>query len=417
MHKIAFIWYNFSKLIGRYIAMGKDKVVLAYSGGLDTSVAIKWLMQKYSLDVITLTVDIGQGIDLEEIKKKAENLGVEKAYIIDLKEEFVNDYIVPAIKSNAMYEGVYPLATALSRPLIAKYLVKVAKENGAKYVAHGCTGKGNDQVRIDLGVKALAPDLEIIAPVREWNFSREEEIDYAIENNIPIPVSRKSPFSIDENLWGRSIEGGILEDPWQEPPEEIYQWTKLKKEEPSYIEITFEEGIPVELNGERKSLLQIIENLNEIVGSYGIGRIDHIENRLVGIKSREIYEAPSAIVIIKAHEALEDMVLPRELAHFKKMLEGKYAELVYYGLWFDPFREAIQAFMDKTQERVTGKVKIKLMPWSFSVVGRMSPYSLYDHGLATYDKGSTFSTESAVGFIKLFGLQNYLYALRGNQND
>ncbi|ACK43059.1 MULTISPECIES: argininosuccinate synthase [Dictyoglomus] len=396
--------------------MEREKVVLAYSGGLDTSVAIKWLMQKYSLDVITLTVDIGQGIDLNEIKNKAENLGVEKAYVLDLREEFIKDYIIPAIKSNAMYERVYPLATALSRPLIAKYLVKVAKENGAKYVAHGCTGKGNDQVRIDLGVKALAPDLEIIAPVREWNFSREEEIEYAIENNIPIPVSRKNPYSIDENLWGRSIEGGILEDPWQEPPEDIYLWTKLENKEPSYIEITFEKGIPVKLNGVEKDLVGLIEELNKIAGSYGIGRIDHIENRLVGIKSREIYEAPAALVIIKAHEALEDLVLPRELAHFKRMLEDKYAELVYYGLWFDPFREALQAFMDKTQERVTGKVKIKLIPWSFSIVGRDSPYSLYDHSLATYDKGSTFSTESAVGFIKLFGLQNYLYALKGGKN-
>lgn len=397
--------------------MKKDRVVLAYSGGLDTSVAIKWLMQKYSLDVITLTVDIGQGINLDEIKNKAENLGVERAYVLDLKEEFVKDYIIPAIKSNAMYERVYPLATALSRPLIAKYLVKIAKENGAKYVAHGCTGKGNDQVRIDLGVKALAPDLEIIAPVREWNFSREEEIEYALENNIPIPVSRKSPYSIDENLWGRSIEGGILEDPWQEPPEDIYLWTRFENREPSYIEITFERGIPIELNGVRKDVVEIIEELNKIAGSYGIGRIDHIENRLVGIKSREIYEAPAAIVIIRAHEALEDMVLPRELAHYKKMLEDKYAELVYYGLWFDPFREALQAFMDKTQDRVTGKVKIKLLPWNFSIVGRESPYSLYDHGLATYDKGSTFSTESAVGFIKLFGLQNYLYALKGGNND
>lgn len=396
--------------------MEREKVVLAYSGGLDTSVAIKWLMQKYSLNVITLTVDIGQGIDLNEIKNKAENLGVEKAYVLDLREEFVKDYIIPAIKSNAMYERVYPLATALSRPLIAKYLVKVAKENGAKYVAHGCTGKGNDQVRIDLGVKALAPDLEIIAPVREWNFSREEEIEYAIENNIPVPVSRKNPYSIDENLWGRSIEGGILEDPWQEPPEDIYLWTKLENKEPSYIEITFEKGIPVKLNGVEKDLVGLIEELNKIAGSYGIGRIDHIENRLVGIKSREIYEAPAAVVIIKAHEALEDLVLPRELAHFKRMLEDKYAELVYYGLWFDPFREALQAFMDKTQERVTGKVKIKLIPWNFSIVGRESPYSLYDHGLATYDKGSTFSTESAVGFIKLFGLQNYLYALKGGNN-
>ncbi|HPP16478.1 MAG TPA: argininosuccinate synthase [Dictyoglomaceae bacterium] len=390
-----------------------EKVVLAYSGGLDTSVAIKWLMQKYSLSVITLTVDIGQGINLNEIKKKAEDLGVEKAYVLDLKDEFVKDYVSPAIKANAMYERAYPLATALSRPLIAKYLAKIAKENGAKYVAHGCTGKGNDQVRIDLGVKAIAPDLEIIAPVREWNFSREEEMEYAVENDIPIPVSKKNPFSIDENLWGKSIEGGILEDPWQEPPEEIFELTKLKKEEPSYIELSFEEGVLVELNGIRKSTVKIIEELNSIVGAYGIGRIDHIENRLVGIKSREIYEAPAAVLIIKAHEAIESLVFPRELLHFKRTLEDKYVELVYYGLWFDPLREAIQAFMDKTQERVTGKVRVKLQPWNFFIVGRESPYSLYDHDLATYDKGSTFSTESAIGFIKLFGLPNYLYAKKG----
>ncbi len=390
-----------------------EKVVLAYSGGLDTSVAIKWLMQKYSLSVITLTVDIGQGINLNEVKKKAEDLGVEKAYVLDLKDEFVKNYVIPAIKANAMYERVYPLATALSRPLIAKYLAKIAKENGAKYVAHGCTGKGNDQVRIDLGVKAIAPDLEIIAPVREWNFSREEEMEYAVENDIPIPVSKKNPFSIDENLWGKSIEGGILEDPWQEPPEEIFELTKLKKEEPSYIELSFEEGVPVALNGIKKSPVEIIEELNSTVGAYGIGRIDHIENRLVGIKSREIYEAPAAVLIIKAHEAIESLVFPRELLHFKRTLEDKYVELVYYGLWFDPLREAIQAFMDKTQERVTGKVRIKLQPWNFSIVGRESPYSLYDHGLATYDKGSTFSTESAIGFIQLFGLPNYLYAKKG----
>ncbi|HOL39570.1 MAG: argininosuccinate synthase [Dictyoglomaceae bacterium] len=390
-----------------------EKAVLAYSGGLDTSVAIKWLMQKYSLSVITLTVDIGQGINLNEIKKKAEDLGVEKAYVLDLKDEFVKDYVSPAIKANAMYERAYPLATALSRPLIAKYLAKIAKENGAKYVAHGCTGKGNDQVRIDLGVKAIAPDLEIIAPVREWNFSREEEMEYAVENDIPIPVSKKNPFSIDENLWGKSIEGGILEDPWQEPPEEIFELTKLKKEEPSYIELSFEEGVLVELNGIRKSTVKIIEELNSIVGAYGIGRIDHIENRLVGIKSREIYEAPAAVLIIKAHEAIESLVFPRELLHFKRTLEDKYVELVYYGLWFDPLREAIQAFMDKTQERVTGKVRVKLQPWNFFIVGRESPYSLYDHDLATYDKGSTFSTESAIGFIKLFGLPNYLYAKKG----
>ncbi|PNV79031.1 MAG: argininosuccinate synthase [Dictyoglomus turgidum] len=388
-----------------------EKVVLAYSGGLDTSVAIKWLNQKYGMEVITLTVDVGQRVNLNEVKEKAEKLGVKKAYVWDLKEEFVNEYILPALKANALYEGAYPLSTALSRPLIAKYLVKVARENNAKYVAHGCTGKGNDQVRFDIAVKSLAPDLEVIAPVREWNFTREEEIEYAKENNIPIPVTKENPYSIDENLWGRSIEGGILEDPWIEPPEDVFVWTKIKPNLPvRYMEISFEEGIPVELDGERMSPLKIIESINKIAGEYGIGRIDHIENRLVGIKTREVYEAPSALILIKAHEAIESLVHHRELTHFKKIIEEKYSQLIYSGLWFDPLREAIQSFVEKTQERVTGKVRVKLNYGSFTIVGKYSPYSLYDYDLATYDRKSSFSTESAVGFIKLFGLPSYLYA-------
>ncbi len=395
-----------------------EKVVLAYSGGLDTSVAIKWLSQKYNMKVITLTVDLGQKIDLNEVKEKAEKLGVEKAYIWDLKEEFVEDYILPALKANALYEGAYPLSTALSRPLIAKYLVKVARENNAKYVAHGCTGKGNDQVRFDIAVKSLAPDLEIIAPVREWNFTREEEIEYAKENNIPISVSKENPYSIDENLWGRSIEGGILEDPWLEPPEEIFLWTKIKPNLPvRYMEISFEEGIPVELDGEKMSPIKIIETLNKIAGEYGIGRVDHIENRLVGIKTREVYEVPGALVLIKAHSAIESLVHHRELSHFKKMIEEKYSQIIYYGLWFDPLREALQSFIEKTQERVTGKVRVKFSYGTFSIVGKYSPYSLYDYDLATYDKKSTFSVDSAVGFIKIFGLPSYLYAKKGDKNN
>ncbi|MCS7201294.1 MAG: argininosuccinate synthase [Dictyoglomus sp.] len=395
-----------------------EKVVLAYSGGLDTSVAIKWLGQKYNLKVITLTIDIGQKIDLNEVKEKAEKLGVEKAYVWDLKEEFVEEYVLPALKANALYEGVYPLSTALSRPLIAKYLVKVARENNARYVAHGCTGKGNDQVRFDIAVKSLAPDLEVIAPVREWNFTREEEIEYAKENNIPVSVSKENPYSIDENLWGRSIEGGILEDPWLEPPEDIFQWTKIKPNLPvRYIEISFEKGIPVELDGERMSPLKIIENLNKIAGEYGIGRVDHIENRLVGIKTREIYEVPAALVLIKAHSAIESLVHHRELSHFKRIVEEKYSQIIYYGLWFDPLREALQSFIEKTQERVTGKVRVKFGYGAFSIVGKYSPYSLYDYDLATYDKKSTFSKESAEGFIKIFGLPSYLYAKKGNKNN
>ncbi|MCX7845343.1 MAG: argininosuccinate synthase [Dictyoglomaceae bacterium] len=395
-----------------------EKVVLAYSGGLDTSVAIKWITQKYNMKVITLTVDIGQKVDLKEVKEKAEKLGVEKAYVWDLKEEFVEEYVLPALKANALYEGAYPLSTALSRPLIAKYLVKVARENNAKYVAHGCTGKGNDQVRFDIAVKSLAPDLEVIAPVREWNFTREEEIEYAKENNIPVPVSKENPYSIDENLWGRSIEGGILEDPWLEPPEDIFLWTKIKPNLPiRYMEISFEEGIPVGLDGEIMSPIKIIETLNKIAGEYGIGRIDHIENRLVGIKTREVYEVPAAFILITAHSAIESLVHHRELSHFKKIVEEKYSQIIYYGLWFDPLREALQSFIEKTQDRVTGKVRVRFNYGTFSIVGKYSPYSLYDYDLATYDKKSTFSVESAVGFIKIFGLPSYLYAKKENKNN
>lgn len=393
-----------------------EKVVLAYSGGLDTSVAIKWLNQKYNMKVITLTVDLGQKINLDEVKEKAEKLGVEKAYVLDLKEEFVEEFILPALKANTLYEGAYPLSTALSRPLIAKYLVKVARENNAKYVAHGCTGKGNDQVRFDIAVKSLAPDLEVIAPVREWNFSREEEIEYAIENNIPVPVTKENPYSIDENLWGRSIEGGILEDPWVEPPEDIFLWTKIKPNlPPRYMEISFEEAVPVGLDGERMSPIKIIETINKIAGEYGIGRVDHIENRLVGIKTREIYEVPAALVLIKAHSAIESLVHHRELSHFKRIIEEKYSQIIYYGLWFDPLREALQSFIEKTQERVTGKVRVKFNYGNFSIVGKYSPYSLYDYNLATYDKKSTFSSELAVGFIKIFGLPSYLYAKKSDK--
>lgn len=393
-----------------------EKVVLAYSGGLDTSVAIKWLNQKYNMKVITLTVDLGQKINLDEVKEKAEKLGVEKAYVLDLKEEFVEEFILPALKANTLYEEAYPLSTALSRPLIAKYLVKVARENNAKYVAHGCTGKGNDQVRFDIAVKSLAPDLEVIAPVREWNFSREEEIEYAIENNIPVPVTKENPYSIDENLWGRSIEGGILEDPWVEPPEDIFLWTKIKPNlPPRYMEISFEEAVPVGLDGERMSPIKIIETINKIAGEYGIGRVDHIENRLVGIKTREIYEVPAALVLIKAHSAIESLVHHRELSHFKRIIEEKYSQIIYYGLWFDPLREALQSFIEKTQERVTGKVRVKFNYGNFSIVGKYSPYSLYDYNLATYDKKSTFSSELAVGFIKIFGLPSYLYAKKSDK--
>jgi argininosuccinate synthase len=384
-----------------------DKVVLAYSGGVDTSVAIKWVPEKYKMEVITLTVDIGNVPDLEAIKKKAEKLGVKTAIVIDARETFVKDYCWPALQADALYEGTYPLATALGRPLIAKLMAETALKYGAKAVSHGCTGKGNDQVRLDVGINTLAPGLKIIAPAREWGMTREETIQYAQKNKIPIPVTKKSPYSIDENLWGRAVECGILEDPWNEPPEDAFIWTRSPDKTPNkatYIEIEFEEGIPVGLDGEKLDGITLLDKLNKIAGENGVGRIDHIENRLVGIKSREVYEAPAAVVLVQAHQALEEMTLTKQQQRFKQKVAVEYSDLIYNGLWFSAMHQDLAAYVQSTQRFVTGSIRVKLWKGVSMVVGRKSPYSLYSFKLATYDKGDIFDPSYAVGFIQLWGL-------------
>jgi argininosuccinate synthase len=385
----------------------KPKILLAYSGGLDTSVAIHWLKQMHGCEVVTVTVDVGQTDDLKDAMRRARAIGASRAWVIDAKKEFADSYVLPALKANALYEGNYPLGTAIARPLMVTKLVEMAKRLGADTIAHGCTGKGNDQVRFEVSIMALAPDMKIMAPTRDWKMSREEEIEYAKAHNIPIPVTVDAPYSIDESVWSRAIECGVLEDPWMEPPESIYGWTNgldTTPEKPDYVEIGFVEGKPVSLNGTPMDLLDIIVALNKAGGNHGVGRIDHIENRLVGIKSREIYEAPGAIVLIKAHQDLESMVLPKDLLHYKKSVEQHYADLVYNGLWFSPLKDALDAFIDSTQEDVTGTVKIKLHKGSAVVVGRESPCSLYSTALSTYDKADTFDHSAAKGFIYVWGL-------------
>ncbi|RJQ39076.1 MAG: argininosuccinate synthase [Dehalococcoidia bacterium] len=383
------------------------RVVLAYSGGLDTSVAIKWLAQEYGMEVVAVTVDVGNERDFTVIKQKALDVGAEKAIVVDAKSRFVNEFVFTALKADAVYQGQYPLATALSRPLIASILVDVAVVEGARAVAHGCTGKGNDQVRIEVGVNALAPDLTIIAPAREWGMTREETIKYAQEHGIPVPVTKKSPYSIDENLWGRSIECGVLEDPWNEPPDDVWGWTKgggLKISEPDYIELGFYQGTPVALDGKEIGGVDLLLKLNELAGKHAIGRIDHVEDRRVGIKSRELYEAPAATVLLGAHRALESLCLSRDQLRFKRGVAGEYADLVYDGLWFTAHRENLAAYIENTQRFVTGTVRVKLFKGSATVVGRKSPFSLYDYGLATYDKGDNFDQSASAGFIHIWGL-------------
>lgn len=384
-----------------------EKVVLAYSGGLDTSVAIKWIKEKYGMDVITLTIDVGNSKDFEAARVKALKVGAIKAIVIDAKDMFVKYFIWPALQADALYEGQYPLATALSRPLMAKLLVDTALEEGASTVAHGCTGKGNDQVRFDVGVHALAPQLKVIAPAREWGMTREETIAYAEKRHIPVPITRENPYSIDENLWGKSAECGILEDPWVEPPEDVWTWTKAPDKapnKPAYIEIGFEKGIPVSLNGEDMDGVNLIQKVNELAGLHGIGRIDHIENRLVGIKSRETYEAPAALVLIQAHQALEAMTLSKDQLRFKEKTAIEIADIIYNGLWFSALNRDLSAYIQSSQRFVTGNVKVKLFKGNSMVVGRTSPKSLYNLSLATYDKGDTFDQSAAVGFIHLWGL-------------
>ncbi|PHF02391.1 argininosuccinate synthase [Bacillus pseudomycoides] len=392
--------------------MEKEKVVLAYSGGLDTSVAIKWLQEK-NYDIIALCLDLGEGKDLEFVKEKALSVGAIKSYMIDVQEEFANEYALMALQGHTLYEGKYPLVSALSRPLIAKKLVEIAEQEGASAVAHGCTGKGNDQVRFEVSIQALNPYLEVIAPVREWKWSREEEIAYAKENDVPIPINLDSPFSIDQNLWGRSNECGILEDPWAAPPEDAYEMTLALEDtpnKPEFVEIGFEAGVPTTLNGTAYSLSELIKTLNSLAGKHGVGRIDHVENRLVGIKSREVYECPAAMTLLTAHKELEDLTLVKEVAHFKPMIEQKLTELIYNGLWFSPLKQALAAFLQETQKSVTGTVRVKLFKGHAIVEGRKSEYSLYDEKLATYTVDDEFNHDAAVGFISLFGLPTKVYS-------
>ncbi|MEM3712984.1 MAG: argininosuccinate synthase [Thermoproteota archaeon] len=386
--------------------MGNELCVLAYSGGLDTSVMIPWIKEKYGMDVIAVIVDVGQKEDFESAIEKAEKLGAVEVVKIDAREEFVKDYIFKAIKANGLYEGVYPMGTSLSRPLIASKVVEVAKKKNASTVAHGCTGKGNDQVRFEVSIRSLNPSLKILAPVREWGLSRDEEVKYLEKKGIKIERG-KSRFSIDDNLWSRSIEGGELEDPWFEPPEEAFVWSKpvsKAPDDPEYITIGFEKGVPVELNGERLNPVNLIIMVNEIAGSHGFGRIDHVEDRVVGIKSREVYEAPAALTIIRAHQDLEKLVLTRLELEEKRRIESTWSWLVYSGLWFEPLRNAIDAFIDHIQLNVEGEVRVKLFKGEAMVVGRRSSKSLYDEKKATYSSLSRFDQSLADGFIQLWGM-------------
>lgn len=398
-------------------AATKEKVVLAYSGGLDTSVCLKWLQVEKGFDVIAVCGNVGQDEnDLAAIKQKAIDMGAVASFAVDMREEYANEYVTLAIAANGLYENSYPLLSALSRPLLSKHIVEVAHAFGAKYVAHGCTGKGNDQVRFETSIKALDPSIEIIAPVREWNLhSREEEMEWAKTHGVPVPTTKKSPYSIDDNLWGRAIECGVLEDPWCEPPAGIWTLTadaQSAPDQPEYLEIGFESGVPCSLNGEEMGLVDMIKTINVKAGLHGCGRLDMVENRLVGVKSRECYEVPAAQVIINAHKALETLCLDRETQHYKFGIEQKWATAVYEGLWYSPLKEALDSFCASTQACVTGTVKVKLYKGSSTVVGRKSPYSLYDFGLASYGAQDTFDHEAAKGFIQLHGLPTTVWSAK-----
>ena len=385
--------------------MAEDKIVLAYSGGLDTSVAIRWLQERYEAQVVTLTVDLGM-VDLEEIRRRALKIGAVSAHTVDGKDTFYREFISPALRVGAIYEQQYPLATALGRPLIARHLIDTARKEGAYAVAHGCTGKGNDQVRLDVSVASLAPELKVIAPIREWGMSRAEEMEYAHKHDIPVP-SGKGPYSVDDNLWGRSIEAGDLEDPWREPPEAAFAWTKpiaSTPSEPVYLEIGFQQGVPVSLDGEEIQGVELITKLNQLAGGHGVGRIDHVENRLVGIKSREVYEAPAAVVLHNAHNALESMTLSKDQARMKARIGQEYADVVYNGLWYTHHRRDLDAYVLSTQSYVTGTIRVRLHRGNCTVVGRKSPHALYSYELATYDRGDKFDHRSAEGYISVYGL-------------
>ncbi len=394
--------------------MAKDKIILAYSGGLDTSVAVKWLIEQHDLDVIALAVDVGQRRqDLDMVREKATGIGAVESIVRDVRTEFVDDFLSRALKSNALYENKYPLVSALSRPIIVKHLVEEAHRQNARYIAHGCTGKGNDQVRFEVGIAALDPDIEVLAPVRDWGMNRDESMRYAAERDIPVPTTQKSPYSIDDNLWGRAIECGVLEDPWTEPPEDIYVMTseaRRARDDGEYVEVSFREGLPIAIDGRVMDLEDIITKMNDVAGSHGFGRIDMIENRLVGLKSREIYEVPGALTLIQAHKALEDLCLERDLLHYKLGVEQKWAELVYDGLWFSPLKDALDGFIEETQQLVTGDVRLRFFKGTCVVVGRRSDYSLYDYELATYDEADSFHHAASGGFIELWGLPTKVWA-------
>lgn len=387
--------------------MADKKVVLAYSGGLDTSMMLKWIQEEYDSDVISVTLDVGQGKDFEAIEEKAWNLGVLNHYTFESKDEFIRDYIYPAIKANAKYMDTYPVSSSLSRPLIAKKLVKVAEIEGADAVAHGCTGKGNDQVRFDVTIKALNPEIDIIAPVREWGFDRHGQIEWAKEHGIPVPVTADSPYSIDQNLWGRSIEGGVLEHPEKPVPDDIWDWTtpvEDSPDEPDYMTIGFSEGVPVSIDGEEIDPVDLISKVHDIGCKHGIGRIEHMEDRIVGLKSRETYEIPAAEIILTAHKDLEKMVLTRHQMTFKLEVDNLWSNLVYQGLWVDPLKENLDAFIDSCEKHVTGSVKMKLFKGSAKPVSRESKYSLYDYNLTSFDINTHYDQGDAVGFINLWGL-------------
>src|SRR5215467_12868953 len=387
--------------------MARDKVILAYSGGLDTSVMVPWIGERYDLDVVAFTVDLGQGEDIERIRQKALRTGAVDAVALDARNLFVDLFVFPSLMAGAIYEGKYPLATALGRPLIAKLMVDTAHEHKARAVAHGCTGKGNDQVRFDVTFQTLDPRLQIIAPVREWKMSRPEALEYAARHNIPVEATKESPYSIDQNLFGRSCESGLLEDPWDEPPADAFAWTvdpARAPNEPRYLTVDFEQGKPVALDGQKTDGVPLIERLNQLGGAHGVGRIDHVENRLVGIKSRELYEEPAEVILHDAHRELECLCLSRQSARFKTLVSQEYADIIYNGLWFSAFHQELFQFVLRNQQFVTGMTRVKLYKGKATVVGRKSDFSLYSKKLATYETGDQFDHDAAKGFIRLHGL-------------
>ncbi len=420
--------YTYISIIMKYtkmkelktMAIQKKKAVLAYSGGLDTSVIIAWLKENYDFDVIACCVDVGQGEELVDVREKALRTGAARVYIEDVRREFVEDYIIPTMKAGAVYEGKYLLGTSFARPLIAKKLVEIAEKEGAEYIIHGCTGKGNDQVRFEVSIKALNPELKIIAPWREWNIkSREDAINYAAERGIPVPVTKEKPYSMDRNVWHLSHEGGDLEDPWNEHSTSIYMLTtppEKAPDKPTYVELYFENGVPKKLNGVEYKPLELLEKLNKLGGENGIGVIDMVENRLVGMKSRGVYECPGGTILYTAHKELEYLTLDRQTMHFKQMVAEKYAQMVYDGLWFTALKEALDAFVETTQQSVTGTVKLKLYKGSCSIASMKSPYSLYDQKLSTFEEDDVYNQKDAEGFINLFGLPTKVKAMVDRKN-